>query len=128
MALPVAVFASGGIELVGLAAADADEPAGVAKGLLLRVTAIYVGVTMALLLAVPWQEMPTVNSPFVAFLRHFGLPGAAPVLAVVLPSVVLSSANSCLYGATRVIASLAVEGLAPVRLGRRNQQGSPALA
>ncbi len=128
LALPVAVFAFGGSELVGLAAADADEPARAAKGLLSRITAIYVGVTVALLVVLPWRDVPVADSPFVVFLRHFNLPGAAPIMAAVLLSAVLSSGNSCLYGATRVLASLADEGLAPVRLGRRNQNDAPASA
>ncbi len=128
LALPVAVFASGGSELVGLATADADEPVHAARGLLLRITAIYVGVTTALLVVMPWRSVPTANSPFVMFLSHFGLHAAVPVMAIVLLSAVLSSCNSCLYGATRVLASLAEEGLAPARLGRRNRRGAPAPA
>ncbi len=128
LALPVAVFAFGGSELVGLATADADEPVRAARGLLLRITAIYVGVTTALLVVMPWRSVPVANSPFVMFLSHFGLRAAAPVMAIVLLSAVLSSCNSCLYGATRVLASLAEEGLAPAGLGRRNRRGAPAPA
>ena len=128
LALPVAVFAFGGSELVGLAAADAVEPSRRTGRFLIRITALYVGVTVALLVVMPWRNVPVSNSPFVAFLSRFGLPAAATIMALVLLSAVLSSGNSCLYAASRVLASLADEELAPLRLGRRNRKGAPASA
>ncbi|WP_419728961.1 amino acid permease [Lichenicola sp.] len=132
LALPAAVFAFGGSELVGLASADAEQPAALAsrvgRAILIRTTVIYVGVTTALLVVMPWRTVSVANSPFVDFLARVGLPGSSTVMAVVVLSAILSSGNACLYGATRVLASLAEEGLAPPRLGLRNDNGAPGAA
>ncbi len=96
-----------------------------AKGLLFRITTIYVGVTLASLVVIPWRGVPVASSPFVAFQGHFGLPGAAPSWrSCSCPQC--CPGNSCLYGTTRILASLAEEGLAPVRLRWRIRQGAPS--
>ena len=129
LALPAAVFAFGGTELIGLAAAEADDPARsiprAINAIVIRLALFYVGVTVALLVVLPWRTIPTTGSPFVLFLARLGFRSASGIMGIVLISAVLSSCNSCLYGSTRVLKSLADEGLAPPFLSRRNRRGAP---
>ena len=132
LALPAAVFAFGGTELMGLAAAETDDPARsiprAVNAIVIRLALFYIGVTMALLVVLPWRTIPTTGSPFVLFLARLGFRSASGIMSVVLISAILSSCNSCLYGSTRVLKSLADEGLAPPFLSRRNRWGAPGPA
>lgn len=116
-ALPVALFAFGGTELIGIAAAEAETPERsvprATNGLLFRLAFIYLGVTMMLLCLEPWRSLPTDSSPIVELLSRIGVPAAAALMNIVLVSAVLSSSNSTLYAGTRVLKVLGEIGGAP---------------
>ncbi len=131
-ALPLALFAFGNVELVGLAALDLADAKRTLKRTIVRVVLslaiLYVGVTAALLVLLPPHSLELPANPFALVLAHAGVPGAAPVIDALLIWVMISSCNACLYGATRVIRALAAERCAPAMLMISNAQGAPGAA
>ena len=131
-ALPVALFAFGGTELIGIAAAEAEDPERsvprATNGLLFRLGLFYVGTTLMLLCLEPWRNVPTDSSPIVALLARIGVPAAASLMNIVLVSAVLSSCNSTLYAGTRVLKVLGDIGGAPKALSQLNAHGAPGKA
>ena len=130
--LPIALFPFGGVELVSLAAAETADPARTlpraVNGLLLRVLLFYLGAMAALLVLLPWTEVVPGSSPFVLVLRRLDVPFAAAFLNLVLISAVTSSCNSILFGATRALRSLALDGGAPASWAVSNRNGVPIRA
>ncbi len=130
--LPIALFPFGGIELISLAAAETADPLHTlpraVNGLLLRVLVFYLGVLAALLVLLPWTEIVPGASPFVLVLRRLDVPFAAGFLNLVLITAVTSSCNSILFGATRALRSLALDGAAPASLAQSNRNGVPIRA
>ncbi len=130
--LPIALFPFGGIELVSLAAAETADPhrtlPRAVNGLLLRVLVFYLGAMAALLVLLPWPEVVPGSSPFVTVLRRLGVPFAAGLLNLVLITAVTSSCNSILFGATRALRSLALNGGAPASWAQSNRHGIPIRA
>jgi L-asparagine transporter-like permease len=128
-ALPVALFAFGGVELIGVAAAETETPRRsvprATNGLLFRLGLFYLGTTLLLLCLEPWRTVPTDSSPIVALLARIGVPAAATLMNIVLISAVLSSCNSTLYAGTRMLKVLGDIGGAPKSLSELNAHGAP---
>ncbi|GJM82308.1 hypothetical protein HMSSN139_48040 [Paenibacillus sp. HMSSN-139] len=74
---------------------------------------------------VPWNSLSEQTSPFVQVLTSAGLQGAAHLMNFILITAVLSAANSGIYGATRMLHSMATGGEAPAKLGRISAKGVP---
>ena len=128
-ALLVVIFAFGGIELMAVAAAEtADPQRSVAKAvrtILWRILLFYMGAVTVMLLVLPWDSPEIEQAPFVAVLNAAGFPALAAAIAVVIIIALLSSLNANLYGASRMIFSLAERGMAPAALHRTNSRGVP---
>jgi L-asparagine transporter-like permease len=130
--LPVALFAFGGAELVCLAAAETADPKRALpraiNGLLLRLSLFYAGTTLMIICLIPWSAVPPDASPIVLVFQRVGVPAAAALMNGVLIIAMLSSCNSMLFGAARVMRSLAQEQCAPAALAALNRRGVPGLA
>ena len=134
-ALLVVIFAFGGIELMAVAAAEtADPQRSVAKAvrtILWRILLFYMGAVTVMLLVLPWDSPEIEQAPFVAVLNAAGFPALAAAIAVVsfLWIALLDrrggTLNANLYGASRMIFSLAERGMAPAALHRTNSRGVP---
>lgn len=130
--LPVALFAFGGSELIGLAAGETADPKRALpraiNGLLIRLSLFYVGTALMIVCLMPWSSVPTDVSPIVLVFQKLGIPAAAVLMNGVLITVLLSSCNSLMFGAARVMKSLAQEHCAPSGLAVLNRRGVPGLA
>jgi L-asparagine transporter-like permease len=128
--LPFALFGYAGAELIGIAAAETDNPARTlpraVNALVLRLFIFYVGSMLIVMALVPWTAFSGSESPFVLVLQKMGIPAITVVMNIVLISALLSSCNSTLFGASRVLKSLASMGGAPASLARLNERGAPA--
>ncbi|MEO7054644.1 MAG: amino acid permease, partial [Rhizomicrobium sp.] len=128
-ALPIAFFAFGGSELVGVAAAEAENPEKTLpraiNGVILRILIFYIGSLTIIMALVPWRLITTTESPFVAVFTRVGLPATASVINLVLISAVLSSCNSGLFAGARTLQSLATKRHAPAMLARIDDRGVP---
>jgi amino acid permease len=68
------------------------------------------------------------ESPITAVFVRAGFGAAAHVVNAVLLTAVLSATNSCFYGSSRMLLSLARSGKAPAFLGWVNRRGVPVPA
>jgi AAT family amino acid transporter len=128
-ALPAVVFAFGGVEVIGLAAAETERPEHTLpqaiRGIIYRIIFIYVGSLAIVMMLYPWNRFEPTKSPFVLVLLHAGLSAAAGVVTFVAITAVLSSCNCGLFGSSRMLRSLACSGQAPLRLQSLSRQGIP---
>ncbi|KAF3924566.1 hypothetical protein ABW21_db0209585 [Orbilia brochopaga] len=133
-------FAFAGTELVGLAAAEADNPRKsiptATKQVFWRISLFYiVGLTIVGLI-VPSNDPRLLNasggntaaSPFVIALQTAGIKVLPSIFNVVITLAVMSVAASCTYASTRTCHALADEGMAPKWLGYVDNRGRPRYA
>ncbi len=130
-ALLVVVFAFGGTEIVSVAAAETQDPersiARAIRTVAWRILVFYIGSISVIIAVVPWTS-EALKSPFAAVLQVANIPGAATAITLVAVIALLSALNANLYGASRMIFSLAQRGEAPRLLGATNRQLVPVMA
>lgn len=129
MILQGVVFAYAGVEMVGVAAGETDNPHRVipkaVNSVGWRIAIFYVGSVLLLTMLLPSSMYKAGTSPFVTVLDKLGIPGAAGVMNIVVLTAALSSVNSGLYTTGRVLRSLAFNGSAPRALGKMSRHGVP---
>lgn len=130
-ALLVVIFAFGGTEIVSIAAAETEDPqrsiAHAIRTVLWRILVFYLGSLSVIIAVVPWTS-DALKSPFAAVLQHAGIPGAANAITLVAVVALLSALNANLYGASRMIFSLAQRGEAPRPLAHLDRRQVPVVA
>lgn len=130
-ALLVVVFAFGGTEIVAVAAAETDDPsrslARAIRTVAWRILVFYIGSLSVIIAVVAWSS-PALSSPFAAVLQVASIPGAAAAITLIAVIALLSALNANLYGASRMIFSLARRREAPGVLGHANRRGVPVPA
>lgn len=128
-ALPAVVFAFGGVEVIGLAAAETERPEHTLpqaiRGIIYRIIFIYVGSLAVVMMLYPWNLFEPAKSPFVLVLQQAGLSAAAGIVTFVAITALLSSCNCGLFASSRMLRSLACSGQAPLRLQSLSRQGIP---
>ena len=137
LALAVVMFSFGGIEMLSISAAEAKDPArsvrSSTKAMMVRLATFYVISLFIVMSLIPWQQATELGgsvetSPFVLVFQQLNISGAAHVVNFVVLVAALSSANANLYAGTRLMHSLAVDGMAPRAFARVNSRGVPAAA
>lgn len=129
------MFAFGGIELIGMAAAEAKEPKKtIPKAInqvVIRILVFYVGSLAILLSLVPWNQLDLGGldkSPFVMIFSQMGIGWAAHLLNFIILTAALSVYNSGMYANSRMVFGLAQQGNAPKIFTKTNKQGVPVPA
>ena len=129
------MFAFGGIELIGMAAAEADDPQKtIPKAInqvVYRVLIFYIGSLTVLLSLVPWNQLEIGSldkSPFVMIFSQLGIGWAANLLNFIILTAALSVYNSGMYANSRMLYGLAKQGNAPKIFLKVNRQGVPVTA
>lgn len=134
LAACMAVFSFGGIENVSVSAAESEHPERdiprAAKTMIWRLLIFYVLAILVIVTLQPWQTTVETSgdassSPFVKVLDSIGIPGAGHIMNAILIVAALSAANGCLYSGSRMIHSLALDGMAPAFASRTSAHGSP---
>ncbi|WP_373987108.1 amino acid permease [Duganella sp. BuS-21] len=132
MAMAVIMFSFGGLELIGITAAEADNPShSIPKATnqaIYRILIFYIGALAILLSLYPWQKVVTSGSPFVLIFHALNSNLVAHVLNVVVLTAALSVYNSGVYANTRMLYGLAKQGNAPKALLKVNARGVPLTA
>ena len=130
--LLLVVFAFGGTEIVAVAAADAENPQlSITKAInsvVWRILVFFIGSVLVIVTVLPWDSEALSTGPFVAALAAAQVPGADVVMAVVIVVALLSALNANLYGASRMVFSLAERGRMPKSLARKSANGVPRTA
>src|SRR5690554_4598862 len=140
--MAIIMFSFGGLELIGITAAEAENPEkNIPKAtnqVIYRILIFYVGALIILFALSPWETITTKTSPFVTVFdnlkgMHFSLFGAdvsvtnliANALNVIVLTAALSVYNSCVYSNSRMLFGLAEQGNAPSFLSKLNKNFVP---
>ncbi|KFY76464.1 hypothetical protein V499_03886 [Pseudogymnoascus sp. VKM F-103] len=135
-----AAFAFAGTELVGLAAAEADNPRKTlpkaTKQVFWRVSLFYV-VSLFILGLIIKSDDPLLSkasganskySPFVRAFQEANIKVLPSIMNAVITLSVISVANSCTFGSTRTLQALAMHGMAPKWFSKVDKHGRPWVA
>ena len=129
MSMAIIMFSFGGLEVIGITAAEAADPSRsiprATNQTLWRILVFYVGALAVLLSLYPWDQIVPGASPFVLIFKALDAGVVAHVLNVVVLTAALSVYNSCVYSNSRMLYGLAVQGHAPRSLLRVNERGVP---
>ena len=110
MAMAVIMFSFGGLELIGITAAEADNPEkSIPKAtnqVIYRILLFYVGALAVLLSLYPWQKVVEGGSPFVLIFHALNSNLVATLLNAVVLSAALSVYNSCVFSNSRMLFGL----------------------
>ncbi|MFS2223033.1 aromatic amino acid transporter AroP [Pantoea sp. B65] len=132
MAMAVIMFSFGGLELIGITAAEADDPEkSIPKAtnqVLYRILIFYIGSLAVLLSLYPWTKVVEGGSPFVMIFHDLGDSLVANALNVVILTAALSVYNSCVYSNSRMLYGLAKQGNGPKSLLKVDARGVPVVA
>jgi AAT family amino acid transporter len=132
MSLQMVMYAYLGIEMLGLTAGEAQDPrralSRVVNSVFWRILFFYVGSLVVILALYPWHEIGTRGSPFVLTFEHFGIPRAAGLINFVVLTAALSSCNSGIFSAGRMLFNLSEQGQAPKVFARVSKRGVPVAA
>jgi aromatic amino acid transport protein AroP len=141
MMMAIIMFSFGGLELVGITAAEADQPKTVIpkaiNQVVWRILIFYIGALTILLSLYPWDSLVQTltaggdsygSSPFVQIFSLIGEDTAAHILNFVVLTAALSVYNSGVYCNSRMLYGLAEQGDAPKALMKVNARGVPVLA
>lgn len=138
MSMAFIMFSFGGLELVGITAAEASEPRKVIpkaiNQVVYRILIFYVGALTVLLSLYPWDQLLQTlgasgdaysGSPFVQIFSLIGNDTAAHILNFVVLTAALSVYNSGTYCNSRMLLGMAEQGDAPKALAKIDKRGVP---
>ncbi len=135
-----AAFAFAGTELVGLAAAETENPRKslptAVKQVFWRISLFYIVSLTLVGLLVPYNDERLLKggsadaaaSPFVISIQNAGIEVLPSVMNVVILMAVLSVGNSSIFGSSRTLAALADQGQAPKIFSYIDRKGRPIVA
>ncbi len=129
LALAVIMFSFGGLELIGITAAEADSPhttiPKAVNQVVYRILLFYIGSLVVLLSLYPWLEIKSSSSPFVMIFHDLNSNMVASALNFVILVASLSVYNSGVYSNSRMLFGLSQQGNAPAFLTRVSRRGVP---
>lgn len=133
-----AAFSFAGTELVGLAAAECENPRRTlpraTKQVFWRITIFYMVSLSIIGCLVPYNNPQLLNgtssvdvkaSPFVIAIQNAGIKVLPSIMNAVILISVLSVGNSSTYGSTRTLTALAEIGQAPALFAYIDKKGRP---
>lgn len=128
-AIPAVIFSICGAEITAIAAAESPEPARsvsrIAVSVIFRVLIFYLGSILVIVSIIPWSQVSSRVSPFVAALQRMNVPFASEMMTFIIFTAVLSCLNSGIYVTSRILLGLSLKGDAPRRALRANAAGVP---
>lgn len=132
MAMAVIMFSFGGLELVGITAAEAENPTqSIPKAtnqVVYRILIFYIGSLFVLLSLYPWINVVSGESPFVLIFHDIGDKFVSNSLNIVVLIAALSVYNSGVYSNSRMLYGLAKQGNAPHFLNIVTKRGVPIVS
>ena len=134
-------FAFNGTEMIGIAAGEAENPEkNIPKAInasVLRLMIFFVGTIIVISSLLPYTEAGLnsgahgnglSSSPFVSVFNLMGIPYAVDIMRFVIITALLSTANSGLYAASRMMWALSEQGQLPKKFAKLNKSGVPIIA
>jgi AAT family amino acid transporter len=106
-----------GSEIIGLAAGESDNPEKTIpvaiRNITWRIIALYVIPVFLLVSILPWGKIGLESSVFADALDSYGFKWAGGIFSFVVLTAAISCSSSGLYGCTRALYALSVQGMAP---------------
>ena len=133
-------FSFQGTELIGIAAAESEDPAKniprAVRQVFWRILLFYVLAIAVIGSLIPYTDPQLLRnevgdisvSPFTLVFQKAGLLSAAVIMNAVVLTSVLSAGNSGMYASTRMLYTLACQGMAPKVFARLSGHGVPVMA
>ncbi|WP_208541669.1 MULTISPECIES: amino acid permease [Bartonella] len=132
LATTIVMFSFGGIELIGVAAGEAENPQKTIptaiRKVIWRIIIFYVGSISVIMMIIPWNMIGKGSSPFVAIFETIGIPAAGHILNFVVIIAAISVYNSSMYSNGRMLYSLAAQKNAPRIFSKLNAARVPYIA
>ncbi len=132
LTLQMVMFAYSGVELIGVTAGEAENPAVVlpraTNGIIFRILLFYIGALVVIMALVPWNQLSPDTSPFVFVFQKLGIPAAATIINIVVITAASSSCNSGIFSTGRMLYSLACRGQGPRAFAAVSSRNVPAAA
>src|SRR5689334_1689023 len=133
LSLTITLTSYMGVEIIAVTAGEAERPEVMIpramRNIVWRLILFYVAAIAIMVAMVPWNHAgnsSTVSgSPFVTAFVTAHIPFAAGVMNFVVLTAALSSVNTNLYLATRMLFSLGEAGYAPSWIGKVSRNGVP---
>jgi len=130
LTLQIVMFAYQGVELIGVTAGEAENPAVVlpkaTNSIIFRILIFYIGALLIIMSLLPWDQLDPKMSPFVLMFDRMGIPGAANIINFVVITAAASSCNGGIFSTGRMLYSLALQGQAPRMFGKLTSRNIPA--
>lgn len=133
-------FSFQGTELIGIAAGESKDPGRniprAVRQVFWRILLFYILAILVISLLIPYTDPRLLRndlgdisvSPFTLVFERLGLLSAAAVMNAVVLTSVLSAGNSGMYASTRMLYTLATQGMAPRIFARTSASGVPVYA
>ncbi|MBV8046833.1 MAG: amino acid permease [Paludibacterium sp.] len=130
-------FAFQGTELIGVAAGEADNPKATipraVRQIFWRILMFYMLSILVVGMILPYNDPSLLKngmedvgaSPFTLVFQRAGLAFAASLINAAILSAVLSTGNSGMYASTRMLYTMAHNGMAPKAFGKLSKSGVP---
>jgi len=129
MAMVFIMFSFGGLELIGIAAAETDDPSHTipkaTNQVIYRILIFYIGALAVLLALMPWMKMTKEVTPFVMVFHSLDQNFIAHALNAIVLTAALSVYNSGVYSNSRMLFGLATQGNAPRFFMNLTSKGVP---
>ena len=128
----IAGFSFQGTELIGVAACESENPEKTIpkaiKSIFWRIIIFYLGTIVILGAIIPFTKASVTTSPFTMVFERAGIAGAASLMNAIILTSILSAGNSGMYASSRMLFSMAKDGMAPKIFAKTNSRGVPVNA
>ena len=129
LAFQMVVFAFVGVELIGVTAAETENPEknipSAINKIPLRILLFYIGALFVILCINPWYTLSADNSPFVQVFAFAGIPIAAGIINFVVMVSAASAGNSGMFSTSRMLFNLGGNGQASKSFAKLNKRSVP---
>lgn len=130
--LSIVVASYQGIELIGMAAGEAENPkqtiVAAIQSTISRILIFYIGSIFIIVTVYPWNQLETIGSPFVQLFSKIGITFASGLINFVVLTAALSGCNSGIFSASRMIFSLSVNEKLSKKFTKLTKKGVPLYA
>ena len=129
MAFQMVLFAFVGVEVVGVTAAETQNPEknipSAINKIPMRILLFYIGALLVIIMVNPWDTLNPSESPFVEMFGLIGIPIAAGIINFVVLTSAASAGNSGMFSTSRMLFSLGRNKQAPKAFGKLNSRSVP---
>ena len=117
VALLAVITSFGGLEIVTIAAAEAEDPqaamSSAIRSVVTRIFVFYVGSVVLLVALLPWDSEAMNTNAFAAVLEMAGVPAVGTLMNVIIFMALISAFSANIYASSRMVYSLSARDMGP---------------